>query len=144
MADTFAEILNRKVEDAPRPKALPNGTYTTVVDGPYTTTKIGQDQKDVVDFKLKVIQVGDDVSPDEAAAFEGGLLGKNIRARFFVTNEALYRLSDFLEILGIDKGVDFKAALAQAPGKTVVVTLTQRPSPDGSTFYNDIKGYARV
>lgn len=141
--DAFADILNKPSGEAPKPQTLPSGTYLTVVDGPYKPNKVGQDQTDVVDFTLKVLTV---MQADEAAAreIEGGIPGKTIFARFFITEKALYRLDEFFEKLGLSKGLSYKENLASCPGKQVVVNLSQRPSPDGTRMYNEVKGYAAV
>lgn len=143
--DSFADILNRSTEDVKRPKALPIGVYLTVVSGPFKPGKVGADQKEIVDFQLKILQA-QQVNADDIAAFGGmdELLGKDIRARFFLTEDALYRLTDFFETLGIPKGISFKEALASCPGKQVIVDLTQQPSQDGTQMYNQIKSYAKV
>lgn len=143
MADQFADILNRASGEAARPQTLPRGTYMTVVNGPFRSQKVGQDQTDTVNFNLKIVQVLQ-VDDAEAAAIEGGLPGKEIFARFFLTEKALYRLDEFLDLLGIPKGTPYKQALAEAPGKSIVVNLGIRPSDDGTKFYNEIKSYARA
>lgn len=140
--DAFADILNRPSGEAPKPQVLPSGTYLTVVDGPYKANKIGNDQTDVVDFTLKVLTVVQ-ANPEEINAIEGGVPGKTIFARFFITEKALYRLDEFLELLGIQKGLPYKQSLAECPGKQIVVNLGQKPSQDGSKMYNEIKGYAK-
>ena len=145
MADVFADILNEyKVGEAPQPQALPIGSYLAMVDGPYKADKVGQNQTEVIDFQLKIMQPGQDVSAEDIAAHDGGVIGKSVRARFFKTKDALYRLSDFLEMLGTDKGTGFKEALANAPGKTVWINLTQAPSQDGTRMFSNIKSYAKV
>lgn len=140
--DAFADILNKPSGEAPKPQTLPSGTYLTVVDGPYKPGKRGQDQTDIVDFQLKILTVIQ-ANPDEINAIEGGIPGKTIYATFWITEKALYRLDDFLEMLGIQKGLPYKQALAECPGKQIVVNLGQKPSPDGSKLYNEIKGYAK-
>jgi hypothetical protein len=141
--DAFADILNKPSGEAPKPQALPSGTYLTVVDGPYRANKVGADQTDVVDFQLKILQVME-ANQDEITAVPDGVPGKTIFARFFITEKALYRLDDFLERLGIEKGLPYKEALGQCPGKSVVVNLGQRPSPDSSRMFNEIKSYAKA
>jgi len=144
--DVFSEILNKPSGEAPKPQALPIGTYLTVVDGPYKPTKVGQDQTDCVEFVLKILSVME-ADPSEVSDYEsaqgGSLLGKTINARFFLTDKALYRLDEFLEIVGIAKGLPYKQALAEVTGKQVVINVSQRPSPDGTRMFSDIKGYAR-
>jgi len=140
--DAFADILNKPSGEAPKPQALPSGTYLTVVDGPFKSNKVGKDQTDTVDFSLKVLQVME-ANAEEAAAIPDGIPGKTIFARFFITDAALYRLDEFLEHLGIEKGLPYKQALAECPGKTVVVNLGQRPSSDGTRMFNEVKSYAK-
>jgi len=139
--DAFADILNRPSGEAPKPVPLPAGTYVCLIDGPHKTSKVGQDQTDVAEFTLKVLQVVQ-ANEEEIAAVEGGVLGKTISARFFITEKALYRLDEFLEKLGIAKGLPYKQALAECPGKTVIISVIQKPSPDGTRLFNEIRSYA--
>lgn len=141
--DSFAEILNKPSGEAPKPQVLPSGTYLTVVDGPYKPGKVGQDQTETVEFTLKILTVIQ-ANDAEVMAIEGGLPGKTVYARFFITEKALYRLDEFLENLGIQKGLPYKQALSECSGKQIIVNLGQKPSQDGSKLYNEIKSYAKV
>lgn len=141
--DTFAEILNKPSGEAPKPQTLPSGTYLTVVDGPYKASKVGIDQTDTADFTLKILSVIQ-ANDAEVMGIEGGVVGKTIFARLWITEKALYRLDEFLENLGIPKGTPYKQALAECPGKQIIVNLGQKPSQDGTKMYNEIKSYAKV
>lgn len=144
MAD-FQSILDQKVGEVERPKPLPRGTYLTVVAGPPVFTKVGADQTDAADFSLKVLQPSSDVDPAEIAKFEDGVMGKNIRARFFLTRDAASRLDDFLnKHLGIEGDMSLREALALAPGRQVYATIEHTPSKDGSVMYANLKSTARV
>jgi hypothetical protein len=138
----FREILDQPSGEAPRPQVLPVGTYLCVVDGPYKTNIVGEDRTETVDFNLKIISVIEG-EQSEMDAIDGGILGKTIFARFWMTEKALYRLDDFLEVIGIPKGTPYKQSLAEAPNRQVIVSLGQRPSPDGTRMFNEIKSYAK-
>lgn len=145
MPASFAEILDQVVTSVERPKAIPAGTYLCLVDGQPKFSQVGQNKTDVVDFTLKILQVqGDAPTPAEVEEF-GGVAGKNLRARFFGTDQAKWRLDKFMfEDLGIDLSVPRRQAIAQTMGKQVFATVIHRPSEDGTQMYAEIRETARV
>jgi hypothetical protein len=143
MADFFADILNKPSGEASRPTAVPPGTYLCVVDGPYRTARVGADQTETVDFTLKILSVIEGDAAEMASHKNGnGVLGESLFGRFWMTEKALYRLDDFFNAIGLPKGTSYKQNLAEAPNHQVVVNVTQRPAPDGSRMFNEIRGYA--
>ena len=142
---SFEEILDTQVTEVKMPPPLPVGMYLTIVDGLPTQTEVGQNQTKVVDFNLKILQPQADVSQDEINAIEGGVVGKNIRARFFLTDSAIFMLDRFLfEHLGIELGKSRKQAIAEAPGKQVYGTIRHTPRQDGEGFYANLASTAKV
>ena len=144
MAD-FQSILDMPLGEVEPPKTLPRGTYLTVVAGPPTFVKVGKDQTDAADFQLKVLQAGQDVQPDDLTAYGEPVMGKTIRARFFLTKDAAKRLDDFLHLhLGIEGAMSLREAIAQAPGRQVYATTEWTPSADGTRMFSNLKSTARV
>lgn len=147
MSGSFADILNRPATEVEAPKPLPVGTYLASVKGLPEFNKVGQQDRDVADFTLVLIQAEDDVDAEDLEAYGKTIQGREMRARFFLTEDALYRLKDFMEKCGIDV-TDKKKTLAQlindVPGSQVKVYVTHRPNQDGSQIYNEIKSYAGV
>jgi hypothetical protein len=141
-APNFSSILDKPVDaEANRPKPLPVGTYTCIVDGIPRHDLSKQKQTPFVEFQLKPVSPGPDVD-QEALAAAGGL--KNLRTTFYTTEEAIFRLDQFLENLGIEKGMSRKEAISQAPGRQVLATVTHRASQDGTAIFAEVNSTARV
>lgn len=145
---SFTDILNKPAAAIEPPKPLPVGTYLAIVDGPGELAKIGKDQTDCVNFKLKLMQAQPDV--DQGALQEAlngaSLADKSVRHRLFITQASVWRLKQFLvEHLGIDDtGKSLGELLPEAPGRQVMVTLGHRASDDGQQIFTEVKGTAKV
>jgi len=103
MASTpnFASILDDSPTEVNAPLPLPQGVYLFIVQGTPTYGKSSQKQTDFVEFTLRPIAAEEDVDPDELEAV-GGLEGKNLRATYYLTEDAIYRLDEFHSHCGID------------------------------------------
>lgn len=140
----FQDILNKRVDAVERPKPHPMGTYLVLVEGAPKFSQVGENKRDVADFNLKILQPQPDVDPEEIEK-SGGVNGKSVRARFFLTDDAVWRLDAFLfEALGIETGKSRTQAIAEAPGKQVMVKIKHRPSEDGTQMYHEISDYLKV
>ena len=140
----FASILDAPVDaEANRPKPLPVGTYLCIVDGIPKFDKSTQKQTDYVEFTLKPVQPQSDVD-QEALTAAGGIGSKTLRTTFYLTEEAVYRLDQFLENLGIEKGQSRKESVAQAPGRQINAVVSHATSKDGTAVYANVNSTARV
>jgi hypothetical protein len=136
---SFQDILNKKADDVERPKPLPPGTYLGVVEGLPEFAEIGKNQTPVANLKIKLLAAEDDVDSD-ALREMGGALGKSLRHRLFLTEDAAWRVKQFLEEhLGINgDGKTLGELFNEAPGNQVKVVVKHRPSQDGQTIYAEI------
>lgn len=138
----FQSILDTPVEQIERPKPLPAGTYMCVVGGQPRFDKSARKQTDFVEFTLNVAQPGPDV--DQAALAEaGGAAGKTLRVTFYLTQEAAYRLKEFLGHLGLDDGTKtLREQIAMAPGRQVYANVVHQVVTNDQTGETAI--YANV
>ena len=147
MADiSFKDILDMPVDEIKEPVAPPVGTYLTLVDGQPEYAKVGQNQTDCVNFKLKLIQAQGDVDQKQLAQYLNGgpLSEKSIRHRLFITNESKHRLKRFLvDDLGIEPS-NFRQMVPEAMGKQVMAKIGHQPSADGTTIYGTVQSTAKV
>ena len=136
MADTFQDILNMQSDDVRAPQPLPIGTYICLVDGQPEFVKVGKDQTDAANFRLKPIVAKDDVNQTElAAALDGAVLSdKSIRHRLFITKASIFRLKNFLDHCKVDSSGTLSQRIAAAPGKEVLASLSHRIADDGQVF----------
>lgn len=144
----FQDVLNKPASAIEAPKPLPVGTYLAIVDGQPEFAKIGKDQTDCLNFKLKLLQAQPDVDPASLSETLNGasLADKSITHRLFITEAAVWRLKQFLvDHLGIEEGTSTLGELIpQAMGRQVLVTLGHRASADGQQIFTDVKATAKV
>lgn len=145
----FSSILDKPFDaEANRPIPIPQGSYVCIVDGipKFDKTK-SSDPTDVVEFYLKPVSPMPDV--DQAALQEAlkgtSLSDVKLRTSFYLTEKAVYRLDEFLENLGLDKGsVSRKEGVSMAPGRQVIAVVTHASSKDGKAVYANVNSTARV
>lgn len=97
----FASILDEAPTEIERPKPLPVGTYLCVVQGQPVYDKSNKKGTPFVEFTLRPVSAEEDVDHDDLAAM-GGLEGKTIKATFYLTEDAVFRLDEFHTHCGID------------------------------------------
>ena len=136
----FRELLSKPTNEVDRPRALAAGHYI----GELTTHEFGvsrQKQTPFVRFNVKLIEEASDV---ENGANKGiDLSRRELRRDFFITPQALYRLSDFLDaVLGKQVGRPFDQRIPETRGVRVMVQVTRREVTDdeGTVLetYNDV------
>lgn len=144
---TFADILNTKAAEVEAPQPLPVGTYLGVVDGQPEFAKIGKNQTDCVNFKIKLMQAQTDVDQQQLLdALKGKALSeKHVTVRQFVTPDAIWRLRKFLEDCGMELGSSTLGELIPAAmGRQVLLSIGHRPSDDGTQLFMEVKNTAKV
>lgn len=141
MSTDFSALLNTNVEDAERPKPLPIGHYDVTVDR-YEMGKSAKKGTPFVRFYYKNPQPAEDVEP---SLLEGVKLNRELRTEFYLTPDALYRLREFIEKLGLDvTGRNFNDLLPETSGLPIRIRVEQRPDERGENIYNDITGFVTV
>lgn len=144
LAPNFGSILDRQSSEIERPKPLPVGTYTCVVKGLPKYDKSSKKQTEFVEFTLQPLAAGDDVDADDLEAM-GGFLNKTIRATYYLTEDALWRLKDFLTHLGIEEGdMSLRQRIGEATGRQVLATIKHQASEDGEAVYAQLGKTAAV
>lgn len=149
----FQDILNKPASAIEPPKPIPPGTYLGIVDGQPEFAKIGKNQTDCVNFKVKLVQAQEDVSQDDlqtaltrADGVAKSLGDIKLTVRQFLTEDSVWRLKQFLvDHLGIeDDGKSLGQMIPETMGKQVLLTIGHRPSEDGTQVFTDVKGTAKV
>jgi hypothetical protein len=141
----FQEILNKPSTSIEKPKPVPVGTYLGLVTGQPRFDKSKQKQTDFVEYTVKLLQPREDVNQDDLLAM-GGLDGKTMRLTYYITDDATWRLKQFLvEHLGIEEGSKtLGQMIPEAMGKQVYVTVSHQASQDGTAVYANASGTAKV
>jgi len=137
MAVDFKKLLSKNMDESERPRPLPPGTYFGRVSKiSYDVSK--EKKTPYVRFLLSVTSAGDGV--DEEALNGVDLSKKQLRKDFYMTQDADYRLKDFIKSCGIQvAGRSFESTLPDTMNAPVIMEVTQRAAQDGSgEFYNDV------
>lgn len=141
MAINYQDLLRVPTDQIERPKPKPAGTYSGIIK----EYKFDQSKKQRTPYcriVIAAVQPGDDIlaDPDLAAQLAGQDLSKwNPHRDFYLTADAMYRLKDLVESLGVDtSGRELGECLPEIKAKSVVFEVTLRPSEDGETFFNDV------
>lgn len=137
---SFSSVLDTPAGDIERPKPLPVGSYVCVVTGQPRIDKSAKKQTEFVEFTLKLLEALNDVDED-ALKDVGGIKDKTTRVTFYLTENSIYRLKEFLEHCGVDMEDEgsMRQYIAEAPGKQVVAHIIHEASQDGDAVYARVK-----
>lgn len=133
-------VLQQRTGEVERPKPIPNGTYDAVV----TAREFGesnQKKTPYVRFTFGGLSPNDDVD-HEALAGYGGMakLGEaKPRVDYYLTADALFRLTDMLKRLGLSDSNTVEQNIEQAMGKPCKIVIHHRPSQDNSVIYAEVR-----
>lgn len=135
LATSFASILDTPSSEVERPKPLPQGSYVAQIQGLPRYDKSSKKQTEFVEFNLQLLSVGDDVDKDELEAI-GGFKGKTIKATYYLTETALWRLKEFLDHCGIEEGdATLRQRVEATAGQQVGIFINHEASQDGSAIF---------
>ena len=142
---TFSSVLDMPASDIERPKPLPVGSYVCVVQGQPRIDKSAKKQTEFVEYTLKLLEALDDVDADGLESV-GGIKDKITKVTFYLTENSVYRLKEFLEHCGVDMEEEgsLRQYIAEAPGKQVVAHIIHEASQDGDAVYARVKNTTAV
>lgn len=139
---SFSSILDRQSTEIERPKPLPIGTYLCVVKGQPRMDKSSKKQTPFVEFTLAIIQAQDDVdqeSLDEFLSRKDGskkaLNEQSTRATFYLTEDAAWRLTEFLDHCGTDEDQTLGSRVNDAINCQVYAQIRHEPNEDGTAMF---------
>jgi len=146
MATTFADILDKPATEIDKPKPLPAGSYNWLINGMPRFDKSKEKQTPFYEFTCKCLGALDDVDEealnDWAKKADGtmrSLTDFTTRLTFYITEDSLYRLQEFLEHLGIDgDGKSVRQCIDETPNCQFVGNITHSASKDGTSVYANI------
>lgn len=138
----FADILKMRPSDAKPPPLLPVGSYLCVVQGLPRYDKSSQKGTPFAEYTLSVLAAGEDVDDDEAALIDGGVVGKTIKAQYYLTDNAMFMLTDFFANCGLDvkSAKSYEELMDQPNGCQIIAYIKHRPSNDP----NDKRTFPRL
>lgn len=137
----YASLLDKPASLDDRPKTQPQGSYLCLVKGLPAHDKSSQKLTDFVEFTFQILQAGPDVDEDDLAAWltksDGSvtkLTDKTFKSRFYVTENSIFMLNDFLDHCGIDDADGTKSRrerIDETPNAEVVVYMRHEARKDG-------------
>lgn len=139
-APQFKSILDRDSSTIEKPKPMPVGHYTFVVQGLPRYDKSKQKQTEFAEFTVTPIAADEDVDANALAAM-GGFEGKKMRLTFYLTEDAAWRLVKFLDDCGVEDGI-LRQRAESANGAQFKGEVAHSASQDGeSVFANIVKTF---
>lgn len=136
MSSSFRELLSQPTDVVERPRALATGHYI----GEIKSHEFGvsrQRQTPFVRFILVPLEETEDVEAGANAGID--LSKKELRKDFYITPNALYRLSDMLDaVLGKSTGRSFDERIPETRSTRVMFAVTSRTNDDATETYNDV------
>ena len=147
-APNFGALLDKPSTEIERPKPLPAGVYTCVIQGLPKMDKSSKKGTEYVEFTHKFLEAGEDVDPDDLKSFltsaDGGkkkLSDVTMRNTYYLTENSIWRLKDFLKDCGFDVDSDdatLRQMIEDTPGKQVGVFVKHQASQDGQAVFANI------
>lgn len=147
-APNFGSILDKASSEIERPKPFPVGTYITAVVGLPRIDKSAKKQTEFSEYTLKLLQAGEDVDTEALEAM-GGIRDKTIKATYYHTEDAAWRLKKFLDDCRVPEDEDgedltLRQRIQMVAGRQVAITIKHTASDDGTTIYANVNGTAAV
>lgn len=142
MANTpsFSPILSKSWDDVEAPKPFPTGSYLFIVKGLPRFDKSSKKQTEFYEFTLQPIQALDDVDDDALREF-GGFVDKTIRTTFYLTEDALYRLKEFVEACGVSTAGRTPAQTINDLPNCQVIGVVKHTIGQNGRVYTDVSSF---
>lgn len=134
MAADFRSLLNKKADEAKRPPILPAGTYDGIIKD-FVLGESADKKTPYVRFNAKITGPTDDIDPEDLIDPVDNQpidpAGRNFRSDFWLTEDADWRLTEFLQSCGIDTaGRSFGELLPEAKNASVLIQINQITARD--------------
>lgn len=135
-ASSFRELLSQATDQVERPRAIADGHYI----GNISNFEFGQSRQKQTPFLRIFLQPQEETQDVEAGANTGiDLTRKELRKDYYITPDALYRLSDMLDaVLGKETGRSFDERIPDLRNARVMFAVGHRNSEDGTETFNEI------
>jgi len=130
----FSQLLRKPAADIKRPPALPPGDYLGVIKS-YELGDQNKNKTPYVRFQVGLMGWPDAVPEDERTGID--LSKKQLRRDFYLTDDADWRLKEFLESCGI-KFDNFETGVPEAIGAQVTVEVQQYMNQTNSEIGNQV------
>ena len=140
----FAELLSTKVDTIKKPQPWPVGNYRWTI-GKHDLGELGENDTPYVEFEFSCSGLGDGVTKKDLDNAGIDTAKKKIKAKFWLTDDAKYRLKDFLELCGVKTGNrTLGQCIPETVGRVVMGYVIQNPSkrPGEDTIFSNIDKFS--
>jgi hypothetical protein len=96
----FSALLQTNTSEIEKPKPMPAGHYQFNIVG-HEFGQSSQKKTDYVQFNVNPLAAGSDVDEDLLAQVKNWQ-GKKMNVKYYITEDALWRLVEFLNMIGLD------------------------------------------
>jgi hypothetical protein len=140
----ISDILNRPAEDVEAPKPLPPGSYNCIIKGLPEQGESSKKKTAFLRFTFQISSARDDVDSEALDEYltakdgsKGSIAGRLVTSDYYLTDNALFMLTDMLAAIGIDfeGGKSISTAIDETPNMECVVFINHEPSADGKRFF---------
>lgn len=139
----FTSLLDKKADDVEKPATVPTGSYDLTIVG-FATGESANKKTPYVEIETKIIAPRDDVDMEEYAKVKNPQ-DRSFKTKFFLTEDSLFRLKDFLSKAGFEvEGKSFSEMLNEIAGHQVVGIVSHRLSQDGESTFAEINKFMKA
>jgi hypothetical protein len=134
----FSKLLSKSADEISKPKPLPVGTYSGVVQKYEYLEAKNENKTPYVRLTLGVTSPSDDVDQDDLA-HAGDISKKTLRKDYYLTEDSQYRIKELAEGCGIPtSGRSLGEFIPDLKNAQVLISVTHRSSQDGTEIYADV------
>lgn len=141
MTTDYKTLLQKPADSFKKPPTWPAGTY----HGKIKQTEFGESSQKKTPYLRVIAQpiaAGEDVDQERLASPGPGLppidmSKRTFRTDFYLTEDALYRLTEFMHSCGIDTtGRAHIECIPELLGADVMIALVEKPNQDNTEIIN--------
>lgn len=147
MAVNFSQLLqNATLGEIEKPKPLPVGSYATIIKQIEQGESPGEKKTPYVRINAEIVAPLGDVNEADLETF-GSVSGKKVKVDFYITEDSLFRLQDFiLEHVGLElRGMNLDQAIGQLVNHQVGMKIKHEISKkDNQTIFAVVDGTFNV
>lgn len=139
----FTSILSKTGADCEKPGVIPAGAYDMTVVG-FATGESAKNKTPYVEIETKIVSPHEDVDMEEYAKVKNPQ-DRSFKTKFWLSEDALFRLKDFLIKLGFEtENRTFLEMLNEMAGCSVVGIVTHSLGQDKETVYASVDKFMKA
>lgn len=143
-APNLAALLSADAGSVKRPVPFNDGTYYGAVKG-FQFVESDKKKTPGVEYEVELTHAaeGTDLTgyDEDGEVVTLNPAGKRYKSTFWLTDNSLFMLKDFIKSCGIEvEGRSFQELIPQVIGQPVICSITKSPSKrEGGGFYNNLE-----